>query len=41
MSVDEMLDPRETRNSLLSGLSLALSRRQKRAKPRQYSAVFP
>jgi len=41
MSVDEMLDPRETRNSLLSGLSLALSRRQKAAKPRQYSAIFP
>ena len=41
LSVDEMLDPRETRNALLSSLSLAMTRRQKAAKPRRYSAVMP
>ncbi len=41
LSVDEMLDPRETRNALLSSLSLALTRRQKAAKPRRNSAVMP
>jgi acetyl-CoA carboxylase carboxyltransferase component len=41
LSVDEMLDPRETRNALLATLGLALTRRQKAAKPRRYSAVMP
>ncbi len=40
LSVDEMLDPRETRNALLSTLGLAMSRRQKAAKPRRSSAVM-
>ena len=40
LSVDDMLDPRETRNALLSSLSLALCRRQQAPKPRKHSAVM-
>ena len=40
LSVDEMLDPRDA-DALLSTLGLAMSRRQKAAKPRRYSAAMP